>query len=102
MKGATGILLVGGGVFLLIALFSGQLKFPLGQVNILGSTLGDNLSNMLANVEGKPGPSANFPGAKPVQVTQPDKNTLKCQAGYTAYRASGGNLICVKNQGNRS
>jgi hypothetical protein len=97
MKGATGVLLVGGGVFLLIALFSGQLKFPLGQVNILGSTLGNNLSNLIAGAQGKPGPSANFPGATPIQVTQPDKNTLRCPGGYTAYRASGGNLICVKN-----
>jgi hypothetical protein len=44
MKGVTGILLVGGGAFLLIALFNGTLHFPFGQfatggTNILGGTV---------------------------------------------------------------
>lgn len=30
MRAVFGILLIGGGVFLLIALFNGSIKFPLG------------------------------------------------------------------------
>jgi hypothetical protein len=62
MKGATGILLVGGGVFLLIALFSGQLKFPLGQVNVLGSTLGNVFNLNQQTITGQTGVTSSGAG----------------------------------------
>lgn len=43
MRGALGLLLVGGGAFTLIALFNGTLKFPLGNVNLFGG-LGNALN----------------------------------------------------------
>lgn len=71
MKGVFGVLLVGGGIFLLIALFNGTLKFPLGNVNILGSTISQQQQkstpgNQLPNVPGK--------------VTPGMTNQQKCQA----------------------
>ena len=43
--------------------------------------------------------SANVPGKQPIQTVKPDPNTLKCPSGTTAYRASGGNIVCVKTGG---
>ncbi len=52
MKGVFGILLVGGGVFLMIALFNGTLKFPIGQVNLLGlGTSGGSMGSLPANFQ---------------------------------------------------
>jgi hypothetical protein len=89
-KAVLGILLVGGGVFLIIALFNGTLKFPLGNVNMFGSHNGILGTGIGANAP------ANVPGAAPIQTTKPDPNTLQCPKGFTAYRASAGNIICVK------
>jgi hypothetical protein len=79
MKAATGILLVGGGVFLLIALFNGTLHFPLGNVNPSGS------SNPLGNFfnEGQMGPlpaggAASKPGLSPVGTAINNK----CPSGF--------------------
>jgi len=42
-------------------------------------------------------PSANISGSPGIQTAQPDKNTLQCPSGFKAVRASGGNLICIRN-----
>lgn len=109
MKGATGILLVGGGVFLLIALFSGQLKFPLGQVNILGSTLG-NIGNLFnsnstpASLQQGINPSpttGSTGGVKNINptVTTSSGQKVVCPVG-TAYDPASGKCVNIY-QGNR-
>lgn len=109
MKGATGILLVGGGVFLLIALFSGQLKFPLGQVNILGSTLGNignlfNQSDTPASLQQGISPSSTTGttgGVKNINptITLPGGKKVVCPVG-TAYDPTSGTCVNIY-QGNR-
>jgi hypothetical protein len=108
MKGVMGVLLIGGGVFLMIALFNGTLKFPLGQLNLLGSTIGGQPTNVLgaaldAAYQAATGhaPTANLPGNTPITVVAPDKNTLKCPSGYMRVMASGGNAICVQCPGGK-
>lgn len=110
MKGAIGFTLAGGGVLLLILLFSGQLKFPLGQVNILGSTLGDALSNILGSSDTpaslkqgvNPSPTTGTTGGvKNINPTVINKQGQKvvCPVGMTYDPASG---KCVNvYQGNR-
>jgi hypothetical protein len=89
MKPVFGMLLVGGGMFLLVALFNGTLKVPFGMIGGTNKTglLG---TGILANAP------ANLPGNQPIQTVKPNPNTLACPSGSIAYRASGGNIICVK------
>jgi|SRR5215831_4485701 len=108
MKGATGVLLVGGGAFLLIALFSGQLKFPLGQVNILGSTLA-NIGNLFSSTtpaslqQGiNPQPTTGYTGGvKNINptVTTPSGKKVVCPVG-TTYNPATGKCVNIY-QGNR-
>lgn len=109
MKGATGVLLVGGGVFLLIALFSGQLHFPLGNVNILGSTIGNignlfNSSDTPASLQQGINPqptTGSTGGVKNINptVTTPSGKKVVCPVG-TAYDATTGKCVNIY-QGNR-
>lgn len=72
MKGVLGLGLVGGGVFLLVSLFNGTLKFPIGGVNM------GNSSNPFSGILGSTPPqtsSPNTPGYVP-----PINNT--CKNGY--------------------
>jgi|SRR6516164_130718 len=106
MKGAIGVLLTGGGVLLLIALFSGQLKFPFGQVNILGSTVGNPLAafdpnnpygifgSQFTGLQMNPQSGTNVQGTK---FTQPDKNN-NCPNGYYKSMLAGGKSICLQGK----
>ena len=82
MKGVFGVLLVGGGVILLVGLFTGKISFPLGSpsssASSSGGTPGSNSSAPSGSsskkpVPGKPGqvgtagipPIVNQPGPCP-------------------------------------
>ena len=80
MRGALGLLLIGGGAFTLIALFNGTLKFPLGNVNLFGSSLGGVSPNTgLTDTQYTSGTlTPTIPNQKPVGN--------KCNPGYVLYQ----------------
>lgn len=61
MKGPFGILLVGGGIILLIGLFTGKITFPGGPGgNVPGSPFNNNVPNIKSTTsQTKPATSAN-------------------------------------------
>jgi hypothetical protein len=101
MKPVLGILLAGGGVFLIVALFNGTLHFPIG--NMFGGTDGNvgggsNPGGILGTgiLAGAP---ANLPGNTPITAVKPTQGaggTMNCPPGYVKYLASGGNPVCIK------
>jgi hypothetical protein len=81
MKGPFGLLLIGGGIILIVGLFTGKIQFPGGSTTTASTTTPTNT-----------GPGGSY---QPTGNQVPVNNTpggQKCPAGYSAV---GG--ICVKN-----
>lgn len=102
MKGVAGIILVGGGVLLLIALFSGTLHFPLGNVNLglpgwLQSSTPASLQNGI-NPSPTTGTTGGVKNINPT-VTTPGGQKVVCPVG-TSYDPTSGKCVNIY-QGNR-
>lgn len=63
MKGPIGLLLAGGGIILLIGLFTGKINFPGASANTPGSPLNNNIPNIQTpgTPSVKPGPNNSCP-----------------------------------------
>ena len=70
MKGVFGVLLVGGGVILLVGLFTGKITFPLGSPGSPASSSGS-----------APGSSSNSPAGSSAKKPVPGKHGQVGTAG---------------------
>jgi hypothetical protein len=104
MKAVAGLLLIGGGVFLLIALFNGSLHFPLGNVNLGLPGLGNLFTSTTpASLQNGINPSPTTGTTGGVKNINPTVNTPKgpvvCPVG-TQYDPTSGKCVNIY-QGNR-
>lgn len=85
MKGVMGIALIGGGVFLLIALVNGTLHFPLGN-------LGQGFQNPLDALGSISNPTSGVTATGKKWVsTDPNGN---CPKGYVQHMIPSGHMVC--------
>jgi len=98
MRGVFGVLLAGGGVFLLIALFTGKIKFPIGGISLGDGNLIDLINpyapggSKFTGTQMNPPSGTNVTGRK---FVQPDAN-LNCPKGYYLSRLASGKGICLQ------
>lgn len=94
MKGPFGMLLIGGGIILIIGLFTGKITFP-------GDTGGSLLGNLLkpggpinSPTNPNPPPTNNIGNGKGWINPNPDGS---CPSGTHPIHISGGKLACQYN-----